>query len=94
MNEPSMLQVVAMGIGTVFVVLVLIIGIIKLLGLVMEKAAQRQKLIAAGAAAQAANQPAQPDGNKQQLVAAISAAIAEEMGEAVEHIRILSIRKL
>ena len=94
MNEPSMLQVVAMGIGTVFVVLVLIIGIIKLLGLVMEKIAQRQKLIAAGAAAQAANQPAQPDGNKQQLVAAISAAIAEEMGEAVEHIRILSSRKL
>lgn len=90
MNEPSMLQVVAMGIGTVFVVLVLIIGIIKLLGLVMEKITQRQQLIAAGTAAQAA----QPDGNKQQLVAAISAAIAEEMGEAVEHIRILSIRKL
>lgn len=90
MNEPSMLQVVAMGIGTVFVVLVLIIGIIKLLGLVMEKITQRQQLIAAGTTAQAA----QPDGNKQQLVAAISAAIAEEMGEAVEHIRILSIRKL
>ena len=94
MNEPSMLQVVAMGVITVFVVLICIIGIIKLLGLVMEKVTQRQKLIAAGAAAQAANQPAQPDGNKQQLVAAISAAIAEEMGEAVEHIRILSIRKL
>ena len=93
MNEPSMLQVVAMGVITVFVVLVCIIGIIKLLGLVMEKVTQRQKLIAAGGA-QAANQPAQSDGNKQQLVAAISAAIAEEMGEAVEHIRILSIRKL
>lgn len=91
MNEPSMLQVVLMGVITVFVVLICIIGIIKLLGLVMEKVTQRQKLAAAGSAAPAANQP---DGNKQQLVAAISAAIAEEMGEAVEHIRILSIRKL
>lgn len=91
MNEPSMLQVVLMGVITVFVVLICIIGIIKLLGLVMEKVTQRQKPAAAGNTAQAANQP---DGNKQQLVAAISAAIAEEMGEAVEHIRILSIRKL
>lgn len=99
MNEPSTLQVVLMGIVTVFVVLVCIIGIIKLLGFVMGKVTQRQELIAAGMAARAAVQPtqaaAQPAvGNKQQLVAAIAAAIAEEMGETVDHIRIHSIRRL
>ena len=32
--------------------------------------------------------------NNQQLVAAIAAAIAEDMGEDVDHIKILSIRRV
>ena len=42
----------------------------------------------------AAPAPAAAQPNKQQLVAAVSAAIAEDMGSGVEHIRIHSIRKL
>lgn len=99
MNEPSILQVVLMGLITVFVVLICLIGIIKLLGLIMEKATGRKsKAEAAAVGGVAAPVPApaapQPQQNNRQLVAAIAAAIAEEMGETVDHIRIHSIRRL
>lgn len=92
---PGYLQVVAMGIITVFVVLICLIILIKIMGAIMGSttpAAPAPQPAAPPAPAPAAPAPAQ--GNKQQLVAAISAAIAEEMGSGVEHIRIHSIRKL
>lgn len=99
--EPSFLQVVAMGLITVFVVLICLIIIIKVMGAIMAgagKAAPAPAPAAPAAAAPAAAAPAAaaaaPQPNKQQLVAAISAAIAEDMGGSVDHIRIHSIRKL
>lgn len=90
--EPGFLQVVAMGLVTVFVVLICLIIIIKIMGAIMAgKAAPAAPAPAPRAAAPAA---AAPQPNKQQLVAAISAAIAEDMGSSVDHIRIHSIRKL
>lgn len=90
--EPGFLQVVAMGLITVFVVLICLIIIIKIMGAIMAgKAAPAAPAPAPRAAAPAA---AAPQPNKQQLVAAISAAIAEDMGSGVDHIRIHSIRKL
>lgn len=90
--EPGFLQVVAMGLITVFVVLICLIIIIKIMGAIMAgKAAPAAPAPAPKAAAPAAA-AAQP--NRQQLVAAISAAIAEDMGSGVDHIRIHSIRKL
>ncbi len=86
---PGFLQVVAMGLITVFVVLICLIILIKIMGALM-----------AGSAKSTAPQPAPapvpavPQPNKQQLVAAISAAIAEDMGSGVNHIKIHSIRKL
>ena len=80
MPEPSMLQVVLMGLITVFVVLICLIIIIVILGKIM--------VAVTGNKAPAA----QP--NNQQLVAAIAAAIAEDMGEDVDHIKILSIRRV
>ena len=93
MNEPGILQVVLMGVVTVFVVLVCLIAIIKLMGLVMEKVGGKQ---AAGATAPAASAPAAPAAvpDKQKLVAAIAAAVAEDMGTDVSHLKIHSIRKL
>lgn len=94
--EPSFLQVVAMGLVTVFVVLICLIIIIKLMGAIMAGAgkAAPAPAPAAPAAAAPAAAAAAPQPNKQQLVAAISAAIAEDMGGSVDHIRIHSIRKL
>lgn len=94
--EPSFLQVVAMGLITVFVVLICLIIIIKVMGAIMAGAgkAAPAPTPAAPAAAAPAAAAAAPQPNKQQLVAAISAAIAEDMGGNVDHIRIHSIRKL
>ena len=94
--EPSFLQVVAMGLTTVFVVLICLIIIIKVMGAIMAGAvkAAPAPAPAAPAAAAPAAAAAAPQPNKQQLVAAISAAIAEDMGGSVDHIRIHSIRKL
>lgn len=91
-SEPGMLQVVLMGMITVFIVLICIIGIITLMGKIMVSVTGKQKV--APAPATPAAPAAQPVGNKQQLVAAIAAVIAEDMGESVDHIRIHSIRKL
>ena len=91
--EPSFLQVVAMGLVTVFVVLICLIIIIKIMGALMGKnQAPAPAAPAPRPAAPAPAAPAQP--NKQQLVAAISAAIAEDMGGSADHIQILSIRRL
>lgn len=99
MNEPSMLQVVLMGLITVFVVLICLIIIIKILGAVMTRITGKNVPQAAPAAAQNAAAPqgaaAVPGtGDKQKLVAAVAAAIAEDMGTDVNHLRIHSIRRL
>lgn len=95
MGEIGIAQVVLMGLVTVFVVLVCLIIIIKLMGAIMVKAApveQAEAAVPAPAAAPAAA-PA-VSGNKQQVVAAIAVAIAEEMGTDVSHIRIHSIKRV
>lgn len=95
MGEIGIAQVVLMGLVTVFVVLVCLIIIIKLMGAIMGKAApaeQAEAAVPAPAAAPAAA-PA-VSGNKQQVVAAIAVAIAEEMGTDVSHIRIHSIKRV
>ena len=94
-GEISIAQVVLMGLVTVFVVLICLIIIIKLMGAIMGKAApaeQAEAAVPAPAAAPAAA-PA-VSGNKQQVVAAIAVAIAEEMGTDVSHIRIHSIKRV
>ena len=88
--------VVAMGIGTVFVGLICIIFITKIMsffcrGLVkskpVEKAAPKDP-VAQAPAAQAEIK------NKQEFVAAVSAAIAEFSGCSAEGIRIHSIKRI
>ena len=91
--EPSMLQVVLMGMITVFVVLICLIIIIKILGAIMTSVGQKNPVPAAAPAAPVPAAPA-PKANQQQVVAAIAAAIAEDMGTDVNHLKIHSIRKL
>ena len=86
----STVQVVLMGLITVFVVLICLIVIIK-------KVAKKQPAPAvapAAAAPAAAPAPAVSAQNNQQIVAAIAVAIAEEMGTDVSHIRIHSIKRV
>ena len=97
MQEPSSLFVVLMGVATVFICLISIIILIKLLGFIVirfkgnEPDQANQTPVPAAKTVPAT--PA-PSTNRQQVIAAISAAISEDMGGNVPGIRIHSIKKL
>ncbi len=79
--------VVVMGVSTVFIVLVLIIGLCYLLALACK--GKEKKIEEAPAPVANTTIP-----NRAELVAALSAAIAEYSGTDASAIRILSIKKL
>ena len=86
----SSVFVVLMGMGTVFFGLVCLIVLTSIMGRILGREA------APAAAAPAAPVAAAPavEPNRQELVAAVSAAIAEELGTDITGIRILSMKKV
>ena len=90
----KILSTCALGVGTVFVGLVCIIVLVELM----------HRVVSATSVAKTANEeasapaPAAPQNatiaNRGEVVAAISAAIAEELGKDVKAIRITSIKKI
>lgn len=90
--EISNLFVVVMGLATVFIGLICIIALCYLMSYVVRKIDQRKP--AEPAAEVSAAPVPQAIENRGELVAAISAAIAEELGKDVSGIRILSIKRL
>ena len=81
--------VVVMGIGTVFFGLICIIVLCYIMSALCRKPAE--PVMAAAAAAPAAVESIP---NRQAMIAAISAAIAEDMGTDMSGIRILSVKKI
>ena len=86
----SSIFVCLMGMGTVFFGLICLIVLTTLMG----RICGQFQSAAAPAAAPAVAAPAVAEPNRQELVAAISAAIAEELGTDVTGIRIVSMKKL
>ena len=86
--EYSNLFVCLMGMGTVFFGLICLI----VLTTVMGKIVGGRPAPAAPAPVAAA--PAAQEGNRQEIAAAVSAAIAEELGTSITGIRIISMKKL
>jgi len=86
--------VVLLGLGTVFVGLVCIVLICKLTGAIVSGNQKSEETPAVAPAPVAATPVAAEIPNKQELIAAVSAAIAEDMGTDVSAIRILSIKRL
>lgn len=84
--------VCAMGMGTVFVGLICLIIICKIVGFFCNIGKKEQT--AAAPAVVAALAVADSIPNKQELIAAVSAAVAEELGTDVSAIRITSFKKL
>lgn len=80
--------VVVMGLCTVFVVLTLIIGLCALLGAILRRFEDEPAEKSAPAAV------TEEIPNRPELVAAVSAAIAEMSGTDASAIRILSIKKI
>jgi len=88
----SNLFVCAMGIGTVFV------GLIALVFICMALSAICKRIDKAAPAPKAALVPSAPTAsgeiaNKGEIVAACCAAIAEELGEDVKNIKVVSFKK-
>ena len=84
----STIFVCLMGMGTVFFGLVCLIVLTTLLGRICGRKQQPAPAAAISAPAAA------PAVNQQELIAAVSAAIAEELGTDITGIRILSVKKL
>ena len=93
MPEPSIPFVILMGVGVVFIGLVCIILLSMAMSAICRAMGDKTPAPAAAApAAPAAKEEAIP--NRQAMIAAISAAIAEEEGTSLSAIRILSVKKL
>ena len=88
--------VCAMGMGIVFIGLICLIVLIKILGAVSQLANGKKiaPVPAAAAAPVAAAPAADVIPNRGELVAAVSAALAEELGTDVSAIRIHSIKRV
>ena len=89
MPQYSNLFVCLMGMGTVFFGLICLIVLTTVMG---KTVGGRTAPAAAPAPVPAAPAAAEP--NRQELVAAVSAAIAEELGTDITGIRIVSMKKL
>lgn len=89
--------VCVMGMGIVFIGLICLIVLIQLLGKVSQIVANKETSVAAPAASAPVPAAAPAAGdipNRGELVAAVSAALAEELGTDVRAIRILSIKRV
>ena len=91
MQEPSTWFVCLMGVGTVFVGLVCIVIICYLLSFIAKKALKDN--VTHESLNTTKTEPLSGE-NRQEMIAAISAAIAEASGKKMSAIRILSVKKL
>ena len=86
-EQPATTFVCLMGIATVFAGLICLIILCKIIGALVGK----EKKPAALVPTPAANQPIE---NRQEIIAAVSAAVAEELGTDISALRILSFKKI
>lgn len=90
--EYSPLFVTLMGIGTVFFGLICIIFLTMAMGAVLKG---KEKMPAVAAAAPAAAAPApKPQGMQPEILAAITAALSEEIGIPSRSMNIVNIKKI
>ena len=88
----SNLFIVGMGVGTVFLGLVCIVLLCLIMSAICRVAERKPDTSAATAAAPVAAE--KPIENRQEIIAAVSAALAEEMGTDISAIRIHSFKKI
>ena len=89
--EYSNLFVCLMGMGTVFVGLACLVFLVTAMSAVLRK---EPKAESAAASAPVSVQPQMDIAKKGELMAAIAAAIAEDMGTDISAVRIVSIKKV
>ena len=97
LSDISNTFVVVLGVGVVFIGLICIIILCKILSAVCMLASKKEETKAPAnttAPVVAAAVAAQPIQNRQEIIAAVSAVLAEELGTDVSAIRILSFKKI
>ena len=95
MGELSNVFVVVMGLATVFIGLICIIILCEIMGAICKSLIKDEKKGAPNQASLSQLQsPSAPIENKQELVAAACAVIAEEIGCDVKNIRVLSFKRV
>lgn len=89
----SNLFIVGMGIGTVFLGLICIVLLCCIVSALCRASERKNKAVSEPSvtAAPTASQPIQ---NRQEIIAAVAAAAAEDMGTDISAIRILSFKKI
>lgn len=92
-QDPSIALVVGMGLGVVFAGLICIIVLCYLMSSVIKLLKKGEAKGPAAPSTPVASVQA-PIENRQELIAAVSAVIAEELGTDVSAIRIKSIKKI
>ena len=93
--EISNALVVALGVGIVFIGLICIIILCKIMSAVcMISQKDESSKPATSSATPVAPAVTQPIQNRQEIIAAVSAVLAEELGTDVSAIRILSFKKI
>ena len=92
-DDPGKLEVVVVGFGSVFTGLIAIVIICKIVGLFCGagKKEKKEKVASKSVSAPAASAPIQ---NRGEIIAAVCAAAAEELGTDVSAIRVRSFKKL
>lgn len=83
-----------LGLGIVFIGLIALIAIIKIMGAVMRSVDRRKTKTAPQFEEQAPAPASMPEGDRGEIIAAVSAAIATVLGESVSGIRIVSFKKV
>lgn len=95
LSEISNAFVVAMGISVVFIGLVCIVILCKIMSAVCMMTKKKENTESAATTTPSAPAlAAQPIENRQEIIAAVSAALAEELGTDVSALRILSFKKI
>lgn len=89
MPEMNNWFVVVMGLGTVFVGLICIIIICKIMGLFFKNRSPKTESVSNSKPVN--NSPIE---NKQEIIAAVSAVLAEELGTDINALRIHSFKKI
>lgn len=93
--EPSVWLVAVLGIAVVFVGLIAIVGIVWLMNKICDFVASKAKREPAPTVPQAPEaKPAAVIPNRQEILAAVCAAVAEENGTDISAIRVISFKKL
>ena len=104
-SEPSLAFVCMLGIVVVFVGLICIIGIIMIMNILCSGVLRQKKELTSEERSETVSPvsqpafvptavPAAPIENRQEIIAAVCAAVAEENGTDISAIRVISFKKI